>query len=123
MLELRVTVDVLVALLHLAVALETVVQFVQGGPNPPMAGPVTHALQGVRQGANALARPAQRRHRISTGQRLNETFQFLKHRGIFRAHLLPSASGAADPSRSHRWLVEEFLLSAKDGRSSQSSDT
>ena len=82
MLELRVTVDVLVAFLHLAVALETVVQFMQRGPYPPMAGRVTQALQSVRQRANALARPAQGRHRISPGQRFNKTLQLLHHRRI-----------------------------------------
>ncbi len=48
MLKLRVSVQVLVAFLHLLIALETVVQFVQRGPYPSVAGRVTHVLQSLR---------------------------------------------------------------------------
>jgi hypothetical protein len=41
-LEMRVTVEMVVAVLRLAVALKSVIQFLQRGPYPPMARRVTH---------------------------------------------------------------------------------
>src|SRR5271157_3043971 len=123
MLELRVTVQMLVALLHFTVALETVLQLMQRGPYPPVAGRVTRALQGLRQCSNALASPAQGRHWVSPGQRFNKTLQLLNYRRIEGAHLLPSAPGAANPARGNRSPTDQLLLSAKNGGPSQPRDT
>ena len=64
------------------------------------ANPMAFGDQCPRQLRQALACPAQRRHRIAARVRLDQCQQIGNQRGILRHSLLATAAGATDPSGS-----------------------
>ena len=74
-LELRVAVGVLRALHRLAVAMEAVVHPMEKHSHQTATGRIAKRAQLPRQTSRALAGPTQRRHGVSTRQRLDQTLQ------------------------------------------------
>ena len=75
MAELRIPVGMILTFLGLAIALQTVILFVQELGYFDIADRVVLLGQLPRQSAGALADPLQRRFRIATGSRLNQWLQ------------------------------------------------
>ena len=85
--------------------------------------PLPHQLG--RQLAGALARPAQRRHRVSPRDRLHQGLQVLDQTGILAGQRLASASWCAHPLhairssrfglRARRWTGLEFAHADANG--------
>src|SRR5437868_758086 len=82
--ELRIPVGVAVALRGLAVALQTVTRLIEQVADQGAADLVTLRLQRLRQTAQALAGPAQRRFRIPAGRRFDQSFEIVEQRGVPR---------------------------------------
>jgi hypothetical protein len=75
--ELRVAIGVLRALTNLGVGLQAVAKLSQQSAHTGFAHGMPHMLQGLRQFRRALARPAQRRFRVASRQRINQRLEVL----------------------------------------------
>src|SRR3954451_23821508 len=118
--ELRIAVWVALPLARLAVALQAELLLVQQLTNQGAADTVAHGGQGLRQLRQALAGPAQRRHRIAARVRLDQRQQIAKQRGILRHPLLAAATGTADTARVKHLRCHQFLQAPADCAGSNS---
>ena len=97
MLELCVTIRMIATLAGLAIGLQTKFLLVQQFSDDGAPDLVPLGRQGSRQLRQVLARPAQWRHRIATGIRLDKRQQFAQQRDILVHQLLAAAPKAVGP--------------------------
>ena len=97
MLELGVAVRVAVPFFRLAVALQTIPCRLQQSPHGPWADRMSLPRQLARQLRRALARPSQRRLRISAGHRIDQPFQTGSQFGIDRREPFATAARFSQP--------------------------
>src|SRR6266700_4760643 len=100
--ELRVAIGVIVPLLGLAVALQTVATLPQELGDFGVAHRVVLGRQFRRQGAGALARPAQGRLRVTAGCGLDHAVQGGYQARIVGRQRVSSAALVANPARGQR---------------------
>jgi hypothetical protein len=96
---LRVTVGVIAAFPGLAIGLQAVTEFAQQAGYRIVANPVTQALQGPSQVAQALARPQQWRLWITARGWLYQFAQIIEQRGIAGSEFLPPTASSTNPTR------------------------
>ena len=94
--ELRIAVRMVLSLLGLAVALQTVVQIVKDLRHFGMADRMLAPGQGLGDRPRALARPSQRRFRIASRLLIDHRFQPVHQLRIGHGNGLAAASGTAD---------------------------
>src|SRR6266446_9575626 len=110
--ELRISVGVAVALRGLAVALQTVTRLIEQVADQGAADLVTLRLQRLRQAAHALARPPQRRLRITACRWFDQGLQIGEQRRVFGDRSLASRSRPPNPFG--RLVLRQFLQTAPD---------
>ncbi len=94
-LELGISIRVTFALDRLAIGLEAVVQVVEETVDRALADGMPSSLEFGRQLGRALARPAQRRHRIATGHGIDQGLQVTQEVGIMIDQGLSSTTRSA----------------------------
>ena len=99
MLELGIAIRMARSFFGLAVALQAEAGRVEQPPHGSRAQFVALLSQCLRQFVRALARPAQRRHRVATGARLDQPFQALEQFRIGLGQPLAPTSRAAQSRR------------------------
>src|SRR5260370_186948 len=114
-LELGITVRVVSSLVGLAIGLQTVPQVVQHLTDQLMGHLMALVRQFLGQLAQALARPTQRRLRVSPRQRFHQPFQILDQTGILAHRFLASASSSPNLSFSRSPCLLQFFDSMADG--------
>jgi hypothetical protein len=89
--------------------LQTEFLLVQQLADQRAANPMPHGDQCPCQLRQALARPAQRRHRVTARVRLDQCQQIGNQRGILRHPLLAAPTRTTDPSKLMRLVGGQFL--------------
>src|SRR6202040_644206 len=97
--ELRIPVGMAIALLGLAVALQTVTRRIEQMADQGAADLVTLRLQRLCQPAHALAGPPQRRFRIPAGRRLDQGFEIGEPSRVLGNRQLSPRPRPANPLR------------------------
>ena len=122
-LELRIAVRMLNPLARLAIGLQAVAQGVQRLADGLMTHGVALARQLGGQGAHALAGPAQQRHRMASGRRLNKFLQRRTQSRVYVDHSRAAGTGTSHPMfRRHRYQlprVTQFFHPRRDRRTRQ----
>src|SRR5664279_3684328 len=96
--ELPVAVRVLLALDGLGVALQAVAQAVQQLAHAHVADRMPVAGQGIGEVPRRLGRPPQRRHRVPSRDRVDQSLQRCRQPGVGFGQGLAPAPGPADPT-------------------------
>lgn len=94
-LELRLSIRMVAALERLAVRLEPIAQIMEEAVDRPLTDHMPLGLQCRRQLGCTLACPAEQRHRVATGHRIDQGFQGLYEARITRPEWFASPSRAA----------------------------
>ncbi len=120
--KLSVAVRMLIPLLGLPVALQTVIHLSKQLPRLCVANAVSSSGQFVRQCPCALTGPTQRRFRITPRQRFHQGFQQRGQLGIVLDQRMPSAAHVADALQRQGGRIQ-FLNAFHDGDTRQSAGT
>src|SRR3954447_17403808 len=112
--KLRIAAGMLATLAGLAVALQAELLRLQHLGDDATADLVPKLRQFGRQPTQALAGPAQRRHRISAGIGLHQLQQVSPQRRVVRRQGLAAAAQLAHPPRCQRALRRQVLQAARD---------
>ena len=108
--ELRIPIRMRATFLGFARRLQAVAQPAQQARHCSRTDCMPHGLQLRRQAAGTLARPAQGRLGIATGDRVDQGFQRPEHGRVVRRHRLASAAHAAQTPRGRRVRAERLLV-------------
>src|SRR5208283_580150 len=111
--KLRVAVGIVSALARLAIGLQAELLLLQQLADNRVADLVPEFVEFSRQPAQALARPAQRRHRIAARVGLDQRVQIIEQAGVRFRQRFASPSWTANPTGRRRRRVE-FLQAASD---------
>src|SRR5208337_1857027 len=111
--KLRVAVGIVSALARLAIGLQAELLLLQQLADNRVADLVPEFVEFSRQPAQALARPAQRRHRIAARVGLDQRVQIVEQAGVRFRQRFASPSWTANPTGRRRRRVE-FLQAASD---------
>ena len=112
--ELRVAVGIVGALARLAIGLQAELLLLQQLADDGMADLVPEFVEFSRQPAQALARPAQRRHRIAARVGLDQRVQIVEQTGVRFRQRFASPSRTANTTELQRRRRVEFLQAASD---------
>ncbi len=112
--KLRVAVGIFGALARLAVGLQTEFLLLQQLAHDRVADVVPELTQFVRQTTQALARPAQRRHRIAARVGLDQRVQIVEQTGVGFGQRFASPSQTTNAAGLQQWRRVELLKAASD---------
>src|SRR5208283_2690382 len=112
--KLRVAVGIVSALARLAIGLQAELLLLQQLADNRMAELVPEFVEFSRQPAQALARPAQRRHRIAARVGLDQRVQIIEQTGVRFRQRFASPSRTANATELQRRQRIEFLQAASD---------
>jgi hypothetical protein len=129
MLELRVAIRMLVALARLAIGLQAEMASLEQLADHGMADPVTPLRQFRRQSAQALARPAQRRHRVAPLAGRHQQQEVVHQRCVRQHQRFAATTRTANAARVQPGRIGQLIKAPTDrarrdaGRARHSRDT